>query len=471
MGHFISFAIPGIPYGCDFAIVAIGLILTYRATGVFNFAFGAQAYMSAYVFDVLVKNGAGEWWSFFLAVVVMAPALGLAFNRFLFRHIATQAVTAKVVTSLGLFVALPNIVTIVFSNKPRLAPPSLVLSPDVVYFHLGSTPVNGNELATVIVTVASAAILAVLIRATSLGLQMRATVESRRMARLEGVNSEAVVSLAWAVSSLLAGLAGVLLAPLYATLNSNDFTILTVTAIMIAAIGGLRSMPWALAGGVAFGALESVLSGYLPSGSILATGVEPALPFLILVLLLLFHPGLRHLDDVNDPLVSVDPPLPPPAATLRAPQLDGVVRVGGRVLAVAFVVSCLTWVPDHWVFTLSQGIALSAIFLSITLLTGLGGQLSLAQATFAGIGAFTAGQLALHFGLSVLAGMVIGAVVAALVGSLAALPALRLQGLALALLTLALALLADSVVFPQSWVSRSAGGLTIPRPVIGSINF
>ena len=471
MGQFFSYAIPGIPYGCDFAIVAIGLILTYRATGVFNFAFGAQAYMSAYLFDVLAKNGVGKWWSFVIAVVIMAPALGVAFNRLLFRHIATQAVTAKVVTSLGLFVALPNIVSIIFSNKPRLAPPSLVLSPDVVYLRVGSTPINGNELATVLVTVASAVVLAVLIKATSLGLKMRASVESRRMARLEGVNSDGVVSLAWAISSLLAGLAGVLLAPLYATLDSNDFTILMVTAIMVAAIGGLRSMPVALIGGIVFGAVEAVLAGYLPTGSILATGVSPALPFVVLVLLLLFHPGLRHLDDANDALASVDPPLPPPAATMRAPVLDSFVTTGGRVLAVAFVVSCLTWIPDHWVFTLSQGIALSAIFLSITLLTGLGGQLSLAQATFAGVGAFTAGQLAVHFGVSVLVGMLAGALLAALVGSIAALPALRLQGLALALLTLALALLADNIVFREPWAGGPASGLSVPRPVIGSVNF
>ncbi len=471
MGRFLSYAISGVPYGCDFAIVAVGLILTYRATGVFNFAFGAQAYVSAFVFDVLDKSGLDKGLSFLVAVVLLAPALGLAFNRFLFRHIAPRATTAKIVTSLGLFVALPNLVGIIFGNAQRLDPPSLLLSPDTVYLHVGSTPINGNELATVILTAVSVAVLAFLMRATRIGLKMRAAVESPRLARLEGINADGVISVAWAVSSLLAGLAGVLLAPLYAAINPNDFTVLVVTAIMVAAIGGLKNMPVAVLGGIVFGIVEQVLFGYLPTGSILQTGVAPALPFVILVGLLIFHPGLRHLDDLRDPLASVEPPLPPLAAATRAPQFDRLIRVGGPMLAVVFVLSCVTWVPGNWEFIFAEGLVYSAIFLSITMITGLGGQLSLCQAAFAGVGAFTAGQLAAHFGVSVLLGALLGAVLAGIIGALVALPALRLQGLALALLTLAFALLADNVVFPYSWAGGPQSGLHVPRPVLGPGGF
>src|SRR5579871_1758566 len=108
MSQFLGFAIPGIPYGCTYAIVAVGLVLTYQATGVFNFAFGAQAYMSAYIYSKLVQNaGLPVGLAFFLSVVVMAPLFGLVLDRFLFRKIPNTNTTAKLVTGISLFVGIP----------------------------------------------------------------------------------------------------------------------------------------------------------------------------------------------------------------------------------------------------------------------------------------------------------------------------------------------------------------------------
>src|SRR5271165_5958567 len=105
MENFLGFALPGIPYGCTYAIVAVGLVLTYQATGVFNFAFGAQAYTSAFVFTLLVENEhLPVWLSFILSVVILAPALGLMFDRFLFSRIPNTNTTAKLVTGISLLV-------------------------------------------------------------------------------------------------------------------------------------------------------------------------------------------------------------------------------------------------------------------------------------------------------------------------------------------------------------------------------
>jgi len=471
VGQFLSYAVPGVPFGCTFAIMAVGLVLTYRATGVFNFAFGAQAYASAFVYAELTDHGMEKWAAFVLAVVVMAPVLGLAFDRLIFRHIASANVTGKIVSSIGLLVAIPELLQIVFGPTSPTAPPSLWLNPGTVYLHVGSTPVNGTELATVIVTAVAVVLVVALLQGTHIGLEMRAAVESRRLLQLEGVNAGAVVGTAWAVSSLLAGVAGVLVAPLYAPLAANDFAILLVAGIAAAALGSLRSIPLALLGGLVLGVAEGLASGYFSPASVWHAGLLPAIPFLMLVVLLLVLPGMRHLDESSDPLASVDPPPPVPIALTRAPGIDRVVKVGGRVVLLVALVSVLTWVPGNWVFTLATGVTLSTIFLSITMITGLGGQLSLCQATFAGVGAFAVGQLALHAGLAVLPAALIGALLAAVVGAVAALPALRLRGLPLALLTLALALLADNSLFPYSWAGGPTTGLTVPRPQIGSISF
>jgi ABC-type branched-subunit amino acid transport system permease subunit len=159
------------------------------------------------------------------------------------------------------------------------------------------------------------------------------------------------------------------------------------------------------------------------------------------------------------------------ATTIGGHGLEGFLRAGSWTVLAVFFVSCLTWVPGNWTFTLTQGLAYSIVFLSIVLLTGMSGQISLCQASFAGIGAFTCAQLATHFGVSVLVGIVAGGAVAALVGVVVALPALRLGGLALALATLAFGLLADNVGFQFAWSGNGDTGVSIPRPQIGSLNF
>ena len=474
MSNFLNYALPGVPYGCDFALMAVGLVITFRATGVFNLAFGAQAFAAAFVFDLLVRSqGLPVWAAFVVSVLVLSPLLGLGLDRLLFRHIPTASTTAKVVAAVGLLIAIPQTLPILFGTTPRLNPPSLWLDPNKVEFHLFSTPVNGGELSTTIVTVAVVVGVVALFRWTGIGLEMRAVVESRRLAQLQGVDAPRVAAGAWALSSLLAGLAGVLMLPLSAELIPTDplqFTTLLVAGLTAAALASMRSVPLALLAAVGLGVTENVIRGYLPSG-VLAQAVVPAFPFVVLVATLLFNPGLRSLEHSTDPLSSVDPPPAPPAMTLRDPRLVAPMRWGWRLLLAAFVVSSLTWVPGFWVTSLTEGLVLSIVFLSITLITGMSGQLSLAQATFAGIGAFAAGQLATHLGMSVLVGALVGAVMAAAAGGLIAVLAMRMSGLLLTLVTLAFALFADQFLFQYSWSGGGLTGVVVPRPKIGPLDF
>jgi branched-chain amino acid transport system permease protein len=478
MTKFLSYAIPGIPYGCNYALMAVGLVLTYRATGVFNLAFGAQAFLSAFVFDLLVRtNGLPRLAAFAVSVLGMAPLVGLALDRFLFRHIPTASTTAKVISTLGLLIAIPQAIPIIWGGAPRPNPPVLWLNPAKVYFHVFSTPINGGDVATTVVTVGVVVVLGALMRFTGAGLAMRAVVESRRLAQLDGVNAGLVAAAAWMLSSALAGLAGVLMLSIQPQLEPSqplEFTALLVAGVTAAAIASLRSLPRALAGGVLLGVLQSLLPGYLPQQGALGTfaqHVEPALPFVVLVLVLLANPELGLAEVRADPLASCDPPPPPPSVTVRDPRLAAPMRVGFWALVAAFVASTSTWVPGYWVFALAEGLALSVLFLSITLVTGMSGQLSLCQATFAGAGAFVAGQLAVHHGVPVLLGGLLGALVAAAFGLVIALLATRLAGLVLTLATLAFALFADNVLFQYSWFGGGLSGVTVPRPRIGPLDF
>ncbi len=465
MEQFLRFALPGVPYGCSFAIVAVGLVLTYQATGVFNFAFGAQAFASAFVFAWLVLHqGFPVWAAFLLAVVVLAPLLGLVFDRFLFSKIPNTANTAKVVTSICLAVGIPALLPVFFGNQTLLNPPSILFQQSTVYFTFFGTPVTGNFLSSIIVTAAALLLLVVLMRFTPLGLQMRGAVESRRLVQLDGVNADGVVSVAWMVSSLLAGLAGVLLAPTYNQVNAEDFITLAVAAMAAAAVAVLRSMPVAAIAGIAIGVIELTLRSYLPTSgawTVVNATILPSFPFIVLVVALLVVPGLRELGESKDPMASIDPPPPPITAASRAPQMDRIIRVGWYVLLAGFVVSMLTWIPPAWESVFNEGLAYSTIFLSITLITGMAGQLSLAQATLAGVGAFTAAQFANHLGLSMLVGGVVGAVLAAMVAVVLAVLSLRLRGIGLALMTLAAALFFTTTIFGLPSVGGGIGGLKL----------
>jgi ABC-type branched-subunit amino acid transport system permease subunit len=473
--QFLGFAVPGIPDGCAYAVFAVGLVLTYQATGVFNFAFGAQAYASAFLYAWLIEDhGWPIWLAAVVAVAVVGPGLGLLFDRFLFRRIPANNTTAKIVTGISLLVGIPALLSVVFGSGNLDDVPSIAFNPTTVYFHLfglADVPINGIFLSAAVVTAVILAALVVLLRATALGLRMRAAVESRRLVQLDGVDADRVVATAWAVSGLLAGLAGVLLAPVEAQLQVQDYITLMVAAIAAAAWASLRSMPLAALVAVVVGVVSVTAQGYLTADSIWHAAVLPSLPFLVLVAALLLVPGLRSLDGSKDPLSSVDPPAPPAAAAVRGPQLDRTIRVLWWAVLAAFVVSMLTWMPNAWENVFNAGLAFSTIFLSITLVTGMGGQLSLAQATLAGVGAFTAGQLANHLGLNFLLGGLVGAVTAAAVAVVLAVVSLRLKGLGLALMTLAAALLFDTAVFSQSAVSGGTGGLALHRSWLGTIDF
>lgn len=525
MIQFFNYAVPGIPFGCVFALMAAGLVLTYKASGIFNLAFGAQAFVSALTYVCLTQDDWPRWAAGFIAIFVIGPFLGLSLDRILFRRVRTASPLVKLIPSLGLLIALPQLALIIAGSTPEIPPPALVLNAQRVYFRIGAVPLSGIEISIAGCTIVVIALLLALFRFTSIGLEMRAVVESPRMTELMGVNSGRISAFAWGLSSCMAGLAGVLLAPLYSQLDPQNFTVLLVWGIAAAVIGRFASLPMALIGGLALGVAQQILAGYLPAG-IISTGLRPSLPFVVLLIFLPFS-RQRQLDD---PLSGCDPPPTTmneeargyrPAATLEAAPVDlgdsgdrgdrgdlakagsppssrelvhsvglwhrtlhplGMEsfyhRVARRPTSVAAwvvgglaVLSALTWVPGDWLTTMTGGIAFGVIFLSLTLLTGMSGQISLCQAAFAGVGGFTAGQLAIHLDTSVLVGVVLGGLAAALLGIIVALPTLRLAGLPLALATLAFALLADNILFPLSWVGSGAGGVVVPRPELGPVSF
>ena len=467
MSDLVNYIILGIPFGCVFALIGIGLVLTYKTSGVFNLAFGAQAFVSAAVFYNTVVNH--DWPllpAFVLAVLVVSPLVGLILDRFLFRHLRTAPAIAKLVVSLGLAVALPEIMKQLpdfdFLKESVFNPPTIWPNEFAVYT-IGDYVVDGNQVATLISTGAAVLLLTALFRYSTIGLRMRAVVESPRMTELAGINADRVSAFSWMLSSVFAGLAGVLLAPT-TQLAAPFFLILLIAAIAAAAFGRLTSIPLTLLGGLLLGIAQGILGGYLPSNSVLANGLRPSLPFAALFLLLLFWPGLRQRREIVDPLSGVDPPPPGLAAAQRMRALTYFTWGLGAVTIAIGLYLALFVVSDFWLLIITRSVILALIFLSITVITGMAGQISLCQASFAAVGAFATAQLASDFELPSLLTMVVGAVMAAAVGALLAIPALRLGGIYLALATLAFAMMFDSIVVPLDWIGGGQLPTRVARP-------
>jgi len=476
----------GTPPGAVFALVALGFVLTYKTSGVFNLAFGAQAYVSAGMyFKARVE---WEWpiiWSFILAVVVLAPLIGLLLERFIFRPLRTASAVAKLVVAVGLTVALPALFELLSKFQAVAGRTPVGIMPrgaEVYYDPLGIYPWSRDELAQLIIAFTALVLITTFFRYFAAGLAMRAVVESPRMTELAGINADRVSAMAWALSSFFAGLAGVLIAPRFNTLAAPDFFNIMVVAVAAAALGQLVSLRGAVFGGVGLGILIALFNTYIPRWSDTVTwlrpvqeNLTPSLPFVVLFGVIVLWPATRRPREAGDPLASVDPPPLSPAAVTRPQSLTIATRVFGAFVLVIGGFFVFTKSDVSWLFLVTQAVIMSTIFLSITVMTGLGGQISLCQGTFAAIGGFTVYQFADRWGTSVLLAAFIGAAIAAVVGALIALPVLRLGGVWLAIATLAFAFFFDSVMVKLSFVGGGETslmqGTRVPRPSFAGIDF
>ncbi|WP_419918436.1 ABC transporter permease [Candidatus Poriferisocius sp.] len=470
----------GLPVGAGFALVAMSFVLTYKTSGVFNLAFGAQAFISAATYyELHVRRDWPIWAAVLVAVVLVAPLLGLLLERLIFRHVHAASAVAKLVISLGLLVALPELFKLVvnYDREPPYGAVGIMPDGDSAVFWLSGRSVSRDEIAAFAIMVVAAVALAALFRYTRMGLRIRAVVQSPRMTELNGINSDWVSSGSWMLSSLFAGLAGVLLVPITSTLGTalepGGYFPIVISALAAAALGRLVSLPAALFGGLLLGVITTELRTHLPHDNVILNELRgSALPYVMLFAIIVFWPAIRRQVAGVDPLLGVAPPPPALAATARSRGLT----IYTRIMALAFFTVVGIWTfgyaNNFWISRITHSVIFTIIFLSIVVFTGLGGQIALCQVTFAAIGGFGVMQLAQRWDISVMVGMLVGAAIAAAVGAALSVPVMRLGGIWLAIATLSFALFFDDVLVKYGWVGGSISqGRGVPRPQLLGIDF
>jgi len=280
MTKFIDLTLNGISTGAVYAAVALALVLIWRATRIVNFAQGAMLMVTTFIGSAVIQKTGSYWLGFFVALI-SGLILGAAVERVLIRPVEHAPPLNAVIVALGLYTVLVAVAGMIWGNTPRSFPAAF----SIRGYEVGGTRLlfTPNDTFIVLVVLAVALGLAVLFRATSLGLRMRASAFAPEVAQLLGVRVGQMFTVGWALAAMAGALAGVLVAP-SVFLGPNSFDPILISGFVAAVLGGLDSPPGAVVGGLVLGLALSYVSGY--EGSALV----PLAGLVILVVVLMLRP-------------------------------------------------------------------------------------------------------------------------------------------------------------------------------------
>lgn len=462
MNH-INFLMLGLGNGAVFAALALALVVTYRASGVLNFATGAVAMFGAYTYAYLRKGALlllvpglprryhfGTSMAFVPALaltLVICGALGVLLYALVFRPLRAAVPVARAVGSLGVMVLLTALVAQSAGSEQVVVER---IFPAHAYV-FGRVRLNGDRLWLAVTIVAVALVLAALYRFTRFGLATRASAETEFGALVTGLKPEQIAVVNWAISAMVCGLAGVLIAPL-APLVPGTYTLFIVPALAAAVLGRFTAMTPAVLGGIAIGMLQSEAAFIHSTFSwTLSTGNAELIPLVLVLAVLLVR----------------SKPLPTRGTLLqrslgRSPRPRQVLAPLAVFVPAAVVLLLVTKGTIRGAVIVSM--IMAVISLSLVVVTGYAGQISLAQLTLAGVGGFLLSRFGYDAGIPFPIAPLLAAAGAVVLGVLVGLPALRIRGLLVSVVTLTLAVTLEAVWFRNTDLNGGgASGATI-RP-------
>ena len=449
MNALLPFVVSGIASGAIYGLAGTGLVLTYKTSGIFNFAHGAVAAAAAYLFYWLTQQLGMPWVpAFIISVLVLGPVLGVLFEV-LGKRLSHQSSAMKVVGTVGVILIVEGLSYIKFGSDPLIIPQFL---PDgTKTFILGGVVINYGQVTVTAVALVAVAALYYLFRFTRTGLVMRAVVDDPGLRALHGSNARTARRAAWIIGVTFAALSGVLVAPLVG-IDAITLTYLVVSAFGAAALAYFSNIPVTFAAGIGLGIADAIATKYVVTVPWLS-GLPQSLPFILLFIVLLVTPKRKLL-----PPSSVEERHPLPwRGPARAKVLAAVVLVGALALLPVIDASSVSY------FT--TGLAQAIMLLSLGLLVRTSGQISLAQAAFAGLGAVFFSQFIGNFHLPWLIAVLLAAIAVMPIGAVLAIPAIRLSGLFLALATFGFGLMVEQLFYPLGiGFTTLAQGRLMPRP-------
>ena len=448
--------VTGLAVGGTYALAAVGVSLVFGVLNIVNFGHGAALTAGAFFALVLLKSFGLNIVAAFALATGGAYLIGWLIERVAVRPLRDAPILMPLITTLGFGIFLENVAQFAFG--PETQPFKTAVSHEP--FSFGGTTVTVWELITMAVTVVSIGLLHVFLHRTHFGTAVRAVAEDRRTAALMGLNVDRMILVTFCISSALGGVAGILSAALYNAVNPTMGSAAMMKAFAASVLGGMEVMSGAIVGGLILGVAESMGSVYISSAW------RDAIALLALVFVLLFRPtglmGHRRLEKMERASLNVLPLPPIPTLDLRRPALWAFVAL---LLLLPLVV---TDAYARRIMTVM--LVYGTLALSLNVVAGFAGIISLAHAAFFGFGAYASALLATKAGWPFSACFGSAVVLTGLFGMAFAAPVMRLRGHYVAMGTLGLGGIVSVVLL--NWVDFTNGPMgirSIPQPSLFGI--
>jgi branched-chain amino acid transport system permease protein len=453
----LLFALLGLGSGSLIAGMALGVVLTFRGSGIINIAIGAVAMLGGYSYWSL-KTGVYGWEfptaAALLVTLVVLVVLGVLIELVAFRPLRTASPLAKLAASLGILLVAQASVVLAFGIASKPQPP--VLPRNTVTIFDATVPVDRLILPGIVLAAALA--LSLLFRFSRFGLATRAASENEVGAMLAGLSPNELALANTVLATVVAGALGVLAASI-TQLDSTSLPLQVVPALTAALFAGFTSFWIAAIAGIAIGMLESILyyfqtfSWFPTDHGVALPGVQPLLVFVLMVVAMFVRgASLPSRGELVDQRLPVAP---------RARRLWRTALLATMAAVVALIV-----LPYDFRQALITSLLATIMCLSIVVITGFVGQISIVQLALAGVSGFIVSHLAVDHGIGFPLGMLIGALGATVCGLVVAASALRVRGVSLAVVTLAAAVAIEQFVFLNTTWGGGSSSSPVPEPKI-----
>ena len=460
----------GMVTGLTYAAFAAGFVLIYRSTGVLNFAHGEVGAFGVALFVLLLAQYGVNWWLSFLLALAACAAIGMAIELIVIRRLFNSPRLVVLIATIG----VSQIVLFAKFRLPSVAAPGPISPP----FKATWTPTDhirlqARELVVLVVVPLLIAVLAWFIARTRFGLAVRASASNADTARVYGTSPRRTSTIVWSISGAFAAATAIFLAPLQGINSAQAGTAaiaepLLLRVLVVSLLARMRSLPGTLIGGVAVGVAEQVIRTNVDSANRSIVDVCLFLAVLVVVLLVVRSTGEQESWSLAPRIKAV------PSRLESVWWVRRLNAIGFVALFGFFVLLGLTLSSASSLFTWTSIMLFAMVVLSMTVLTGWAGQLSLGQYAFVGLGGLTVlgltqgNDIPIPFNLFNVAirlpwawAMVVATAVGVVTAMVVGLPALRVRGLFLAVTTLAFAVASATWLFNQSFFT---GGTSYPRP-------
>jgi ABC-type branched-subunit amino acid transport system ATPase component/ABC-type branched-subunit amino acid transport system permease subunit len=454
----------GIINGLTIGLLAVGFVLVYRANRFLNLAHAQLGALSALILAKVVNDWQWGWWPSFVACIAVGIATGMFAERF---FVAVVRRRSKSTVRLMMLTIGISDVLLALTFIPGLTPTSQAPYPEPFVSHLevGGVVLSGMAVLTVITIPIVLVLLTVFWEYTSLGKQVRAAASNPDAARLCGISVNRVSLIVWGIAGGLSALSAIFSGPTTVTFNAQAAgPFLLMLAMGAAAIGAFVSIPAAVGGGIALGVIyQIVLSETANAGT-----AELVIFGVILFVLLLRTRAISKVFTAEGAAVPELHGIRVPKALRGSFELKWIPRgVIALLLILAVVFPRLPYFsqPGNQ-FLLVLVLVYALVGVSLTMLVGWAGQISLGSFAIVGIGAFLTARWAGHAGWNLVDMLVVTGLAGAAVSVVIGLPALRMRGVTLAVVTLGFAVIAPDWLFQQSWFAGSTPFTTVVAPTL-----